>query len=246
MCEYKQNDCAYNPCKNGGTCQQFGSLSYVCICPSGYSGFNCTESSNSFKTTTTSTDTTRGITPVVTSTTTTRVTTTSTPSVSIQVSTDLMPSTFTDFDPFSCRYYLSLGYCEINAYINGKTIKEFCPVSCNSVIMTSTTTTTTSTQLISNLNDFNPLACAYYSSLGLCDKPAFIYKSPIKEACGKTCNNPSQLISSTTSTSTTTTTTKIVDNCTDKYPNECAFWKNYCYLLDNSIDHPCKKTCSKC
>jgi hypothetical protein len=33
--------CANQPCRNGGTCQPLNSNSYQCICPSGYSGFDC-------------------------------------------------------------------------------------------------------------------------------------------------------------------------------------------------------------
>lgn len=34
------NSCYNNPCLNGATCQTSGN-SYVCICPSFYSGSNC-------------------------------------------------------------------------------------------------------------------------------------------------------------------------------------------------------------
>jgi len=33
--------CASQPCRNGGTCQALNSNSYRCICPSGYSGYDC-------------------------------------------------------------------------------------------------------------------------------------------------------------------------------------------------------------
>jgi hypothetical protein len=32
--------CSPNPC-NTGTCQQFGSLGYFCVCPAGCTGYNC-------------------------------------------------------------------------------------------------------------------------------------------------------------------------------------------------------------
>jgi hypothetical protein len=33
--------CASQPCRNGGTCQPLNSNSYQCICPPGYSGYDC-------------------------------------------------------------------------------------------------------------------------------------------------------------------------------------------------------------
>jgi hypothetical protein len=33
--------CASQPCRNGGICQPVNGNSYQCICPSGYSGFDC-------------------------------------------------------------------------------------------------------------------------------------------------------------------------------------------------------------
>jgi len=35
------NPCASQPCRNGGTCQPLNTNSYQCICPSGYSGYDC-------------------------------------------------------------------------------------------------------------------------------------------------------------------------------------------------------------
>ncbi len=35
------NPCASQPCRNGGTCQSVNGNSYQCICPGGYSGFDC-------------------------------------------------------------------------------------------------------------------------------------------------------------------------------------------------------------
>jgi len=34
------NACFNNPCQNGATCTNTGN-SYICTCPSGYSGTNC-------------------------------------------------------------------------------------------------------------------------------------------------------------------------------------------------------------
>ena len=39
---FQVSPCLLNPCKNGGVCQQFGSLGYVCSCVNGFSGYNCT------------------------------------------------------------------------------------------------------------------------------------------------------------------------------------------------------------
>ncbi|HVV82388.1 MAG TPA: DNRLRE domain-containing protein [Kofleriaceae bacterium] len=39
-CEVNANDCASNPCQNGGTCTD-GANSYTCSCPAGFTGANC-------------------------------------------------------------------------------------------------------------------------------------------------------------------------------------------------------------
>ena len=44
--EIDDNDCAINPCENGGTCQDSAN-GYNCTCPSGYSGKNCSDGKNS-------------------------------------------------------------------------------------------------------------------------------------------------------------------------------------------------------
>lgn len=35
--------CSSNPCKNGGTCSQLGSLGYMCQCPLNCKGYNCSD-----------------------------------------------------------------------------------------------------------------------------------------------------------------------------------------------------------
>ncbi len=46
------NPCASQPCRNGGTCQALNNNAYQCICPSGYSGSDCsTRKFSSFSTT---------------------------------------------------------------------------------------------------------------------------------------------------------------------------------------------------
>ncbi len=41
--------CASQPCRNGGTCQPININTFQCICPSGYSGFDCSMRKFSFK-----------------------------------------------------------------------------------------------------------------------------------------------------------------------------------------------------
>lgn len=38
------NECAPNPCQNGGQCVEQFNATYVCGCAAGYAGVNCTES----------------------------------------------------------------------------------------------------------------------------------------------------------------------------------------------------------
>jgi hypothetical protein len=33
--------CAYQPCRNGGTCYNLSNNAYACVCPSVYTGTNC-------------------------------------------------------------------------------------------------------------------------------------------------------------------------------------------------------------
>ncbi|CAF4217835.1 unnamed protein product, partial [Rotaria magnacalcarata] len=40
-CEDRVDPCANQPCQNGGTCQPTNGNSYQCICPPGYSSFDC-------------------------------------------------------------------------------------------------------------------------------------------------------------------------------------------------------------
>ncbi len=40
-CSTGIDPCISQPCQNGGTCQPFNGNSYQCICPPGYSGYDC-------------------------------------------------------------------------------------------------------------------------------------------------------------------------------------------------------------
>jgi hypothetical protein len=41
MNEWNEDNCAYFPCRNGGTCNNTGPLTYECICPNGFIGQQC-------------------------------------------------------------------------------------------------------------------------------------------------------------------------------------------------------------
>lgn len=42
----KDSPCYPNPCENGGTCEDIGdAVIYMCVCPTNYSGQNCTDAS---------------------------------------------------------------------------------------------------------------------------------------------------------------------------------------------------------
>lgn len=60
-----ENPCAGTPCSNGGTCVKFGSTGYYCLCPSSYTGQNC---STAITTTSPATTISGQTTPSVTST----------------------------------------------------------------------------------------------------------------------------------------------------------------------------------
>ena len=49
------NKCLLNPCLNGGTCVNYGSEGYICECPAGCSGYNCSQCTTITTTTLTST-----------------------------------------------------------------------------------------------------------------------------------------------------------------------------------------------
>lgn len=203
LCETKISDnCSPNPCNNGGTCQQFGSTGYVCLCPNNCSGYNCSECSNN------------------------SVSTSSTPAMTTQ--TDTRPQE-EDFDKAACEYYKSQDLCEQNAFIGSKPIKEACPITCRNQLKTTAKPVSPST-------DINTEICKYYKSIGLCDQNAFIGSLTIKEACAITCSN----IESTTLTTTT------LSPCQDEFPESCVLWSNFCSLLNELPNNPCKKTCSFC
>jgi len=84
---FEVSPCLLNPCQNGGVCQQFGSLGYVCACVNGFSGYNCTLF-NGVPVTTGSTSSTTA-TPMASTTqsTTSTVTTGSTPNSTVSGST---------------------------------------------------------------------------------------------------------------------------------------------------------------
>lgn len=233
LCETRiSNSCLESPCKNGGACQPFGSLGYICICPSGCGGYNCTECDTSVPLPSSSTRSP------------------TTPSLTSPI--------VTDYNQASCQYYKSLNLCEQDSFIGSLPIKVACAATCNSfasittvaTTQRSTTTSTTHkpTTLITNrttqnintqsyYTDFNPSVCAYYKTLGLCTQGGFIGSMPINQACGSSCND---LVTSTTTKSTTSS------NCFDIYQQQCLIWKDFCLILNGLSDHPCKKTCSIC
>ena len=42
------DDCADQPCQNGGNCTDAGIADYTCNCVAGYSGKNCSDGENKF------------------------------------------------------------------------------------------------------------------------------------------------------------------------------------------------------
>lgn len=128
-------------------------------------------------------------------------------------------STCTDYNPSVCRTYAALGYCNLNAYLNGALFKVSCPVSCNTC--SSTTTTIKPTQ--APCTDFNPSLCQYYAGLGYCSSTnAYINGAPIRTSCAASCNSCS---------------------CVDTQAN-CVYWANSCSSLPSP--NPCPKTCKLC
>ncbi|CAF0730538.1 unnamed protein product [Brachionus calyciflorus] len=241
LCEERiPNGCLENPCKNGGICQPFGSLGYICTCPIGCGGYNCTECTGPITIPTSST--TRFINPCnsnpclngncqvsginylcscrqgCTGVNCEQCNNIPSTTRTIQITTGTPPQMRTDFDQTKCQYYKSLDLCEKEAFIGQLPIKEACAVTCNQILITNT--------------DFDAVKCAYYKSLKLCSQDAYINSIPIKQACGLSCNE-----------NLTTTTPS---ECFDLYPQQCLSWRNFCFLLNGLSDHPCKKTCSVC
>ena len=305
LCEIKNpNSCEVNPCRNGGTCQAFGSLGYICICPSACSGYNCSQCTNIPSTSpisstipstkpASSTSSTRPTLDACSSSpclngATCQLTVTGyycicTPECSGNTCNVCTPK---DFDPVVCKALKDQGACSTNGYIGDKPIKEACALSCSgiSTIQSTTQSTTRATPQITTVGssnkDFDSATCQYYKSLGLCEKDASINNQPIKIACGASCNSGMTTIASNrvdlyptacpfykekglcelnafigplpikqacalscngNSISGTTSAP-----CFDQFPTECSLWKDYCYLLVDVVNHPCRKTCSRC
>ncbi|CAF0730331.1 unnamed protein product [Brachionus calyciflorus] len=115
LCEHKiTNGCFENPCKNGGTCQSFGTHGYICLCPAECRGYNCTECQKSSSVAT---------------------------KISIPLPIETTTTTAymkTDFDSTKCAYYKTLGLCDQDAYIGFVPIKEACPITCDQILITTT------------------------------------------------------------------------------------------------------------
>ena len=74
------------------------------------------------------------------------------------------------------------------------------------------------------LQDFNRHACEHIKKLNLCYSDALIGNIPIKQACPVSCNS----------------------KCFDEFGDNCLLWKNFCALLNQLENNPCRKTCSAC
>lgn len=120
----KETPCMPNPCYNGGTCQQLGSLGYTCQCTSSCSGYNCLNClypNPATVPTTLNYQTIRQVDPI----TSTLASTTTTKQANSN-------SDCKDFNSFFCSYYATIGYCNKNSYINGSPISVSCALSCKS------------------------------------------------------------------------------------------------------------------
>lgn len=78
-----------------------------------------------------------------------------------------------DYNPSVCRNYAALGYCNLNAYINGALFKVSCPVSCNNCATTKATTTTKASCVDTQAN------CVYWAN--------YCNLIPYPNPCPKTC-----------------------------------------------------------
>lgn len=185
-CEIKPNSCLSNPCQNGGTCQTFGSLDYICVCQDKFSGVNCTEGSSLFTTRSTLVDFDQQLcasykqsnlcdkNAYVNG----KLVKEACPfSCDYQTSLSTTPksSLLVDYDPASCSYFKSQGLCDKNAYLNGKLLKDACPESCG--IQTVTTTSKPVTVCFDLYADF----CANWSNFCI-----FLDSFP-DHPCKKTC-----------------------------------------------------------
>lgn len=113
-----EQPCLPNPCLNGGTCNQVGSLGYLCQCTSTCFGNNCSTCINTPSNSTSSSS-----------------------MMTIATSRPMTTSNFSvceDFNTNICNYYASNGYCRQNAYTNNASITTSCAVSCKTCTPTTT------------------------------------------------------------------------------------------------------------
>lgn len=99
----------------------------------------------------------------------------------------------------------------------------------------------------------NSNICNYYRYRGGCDDSIFFSQMPIKTYCCRTCNELTTIEAAATTQpakltqfkvpSTTIQTSSL--SCFDSQEN-CLLWTNFCYILANLEEHPCRKTCKIC
>jgi len=275
LCE-KINQCKKQPCKNGGICQNFGSMGYICQCILGFTGQDCSNILTS-TTKTTSTETTAATkTTTTTQTTKTTTTTTYTNIVTKFDGTTTAPTSANgttmfqtnkmnpcDSNPCSSDYL-----CVLNARLNYECIcispncftKTTSPPSTTITVITSLQTSTTITALpyktLSNTSTTSTIhkpekdVGSESSSLNTCDSnPCTSGHICISNRLGD------QYQCICVSSSCLEATTKVLPKlapCIDLDPTACQFanknrlCSNANYINAVQVTVYCKKSCQTC
>lgn len=240
------DQCSLSPCLNGGVCQNFGSLSYVCECVAGCSGVNCENCGNQPTTTTTTSTTTIASTPTTT-TTASSTTTSTTTTISTSTATTASTSTSPQIEnPCNSNPCMNGGSCVLTSSNSFQCtcLVGFTGLNCQTVVTPS------------NCNDQNS-NCGFFAQSGYCSDRYSINGISLLQYCAVSCGTcettspPTTTTTSTTTTTTTTTTTQQPTNCVDRNSNcpyfaSRGFCSNIYFIQGIPLPNYCAISCGRC